>query len=160
MTLRHCFAVGAMVAGLPLASAGAEDFVDGLAAYDAGSYAETVRIWEPLATAGDPMAQLGLAALYRAGEGVPRDLDRARDLYRRAALQGNSDAQINLARLLIDGEGGKRDQVEAHAWLSLAAAASRRWARERLRALDAQMTLEQRAVAPRRLDDLRLRLRR
>lgn len=141
-----------LVSAVSVVPGSAEDFADGLAAYDAGAYEETIRLWEPLAAAGDPLAQLGLAGLYRSGEGIPRDLGRARELYRRAAAQGNTDAQINLARLLMDGD--ERDLVEAHAWLTLAADAGRRWARDRLPALEAEMTPGQRAAAERRRAEL------
>ena len=38
-----------------------------------------------------------LAALYEAGHGVPVDLKRARELYERAASNGNEDAKKWLA---------------------------------------------------------------
>jgi TPR repeat protein len=43
-----------------------------------------------------------LAAMYEAGRGVPADLTKARDLYRRAAVLGNAEAQAALARFKND----------------------------------------------------------
>ena len=139
-------------------AADGSSFVDGLAAYDAGRYEETVRIWQELAAQGDAMAQLGLAGLYRSGEGVRRDLAEAARLYRLAARQGNPDAQVNLARLLLEGGGIQPDPIEAHAWLSLAAAKGKRYAMERLEWLERTMSDDQLERAERRLAELRERL--
>lgn len=140
---------------LAAASGRADSFADGLAAYDAGDYAETLRIWKALAEQGDAMAQVALAGLYRSGEGIGQDLGEALRLYRLAAEQGNDDAQLNLGRMYADGAGVRRDPVEAYAWLSLAAEQGRRWAERRRRELAETMTPEQRAAAKRRLAELR-----
>jgi len=134
------------------APAWAQSFIDGLAAYDAGRYAETARIWGELAEEGDAMAQLGLAGLYRQGLGVPRDLAEAARLYRQAALQGNDDAQINLARLYAEGAGVPRDPVRAYKWFGLAAAKGRDWAKARRDELAETMTPEQIAEAERLIE--------
>ncbi len=131
------------------ATARAEEFVKGLAAYDAGDYAETVRIWRALADGGDAQAQVALAGLYRSGEGVPRDLGEAMRRYEQAALQGNADAQLNLGRLHADGS--PRDLVAAYTWLSLAAAQGKRWAEQRRQELAGEMTPEQLADAERQI---------
>ena len=127
-----------------------EGFADGLAAYDAGDYAETVRIWRPLAERGDPVAQVALAGLHRSGEGVPRDLGAAARLYRAAAEQGNADAQLNLAQLYLAGTGVPRDRVEAYKWLALAAAQGRGWAERRRAELAGELTMDELAEAERR----------
>lgn len=127
-----------------------EGFADGLAAYDAGDYAETVRIWRPLAERGDPVAQVALAGLHRSGEGVPRDLGAAARLYRAAAEQGNADAQLNLAQLYLAGTGVPRDRVEAYKWLTLAAAQGRGWAERRRAELAGELTMDELAEAERR----------
>jgi len=134
---------------------GAQSFIDGLAAYDAGRYAETARIWGELAEEGDVMAQLGLAGLYRQGLGVPRDLAEAARLYRQAARQGNDDAQINLARLYAEGAGVPHDPVRAYKWFGLAAAKGRDWAKARQDELAEQMTPEQIAKAERLIEQFR-----
>lgn len=126
-----------------------EKFVEGLAAYDAGDYAETVRIWQALADGGNAQAQVALAGLYRSGEGVPRDLGEAMRRYEQAALQGNADAQLNLGRL--HAEGTPRDLTAAYTWLSLAAGQGKRWAEQRRQELADKMTPEQLADAERRI---------
>jgi TPR repeat protein len=129
----------------------AEEFTDGLAAYDGGDYAETVRIWEALAADGDPRAQRALAGLYRSGEGVGQDLPKAARLYRLAAEQGNDDAQLNLGRMYLDGVGVERDPVQAYLWLGLAAAPGRRWAEDRQAELATTMSSAQLAEAEREI---------
>ena len=135
---------GLSLAG-PTASAQTADdsFVDGLAAYDAGDVAETVRIWKALASDGDANAQVGLAGLYRAGSGVARDLAEAARLYRLAAEQGDSNGQLNLGRLYLEGNGVKQNQAAAYAWLTLAARQGRRWAKEQRQKIEPLLSADQ-----------------
>lgn len=139
------------------ASAQESDFFEGLAAYDAGNYAETVRLWSALAEQGDPLAQTALAGLYRSGEGVPKDPGEAARLYRLAAEQGNDDAQLNLGRLYADGIGVPRDPVEAYVWLSLAAEQGRRWAKQRRDRIGNELRPAQMAEAEQLLEERRPR---
>ncbi len=139
----------------PPAFAEGESFTDGLAAYDGGDYDETVRIWRPLAQAGDQYAQVGLAGLYLAGNGVARDPDEAARLYRLAAEQGNSDGQLNLGRLLMNGLGVSKDLVAAYAWLSLAAEQGRRWADEKRQEIGKTLSAEQLAAAKTMIENVR-----
>jgi len=144
--------IAGAVLAIVLAGAGAlaeERFVDGLAAYDAGDYAETVRIWHALADEGDVQAQVALAGLYRSGEGVPRDLGEAMRRYGLAARQGHADAQLNLGRL--HAEHSPPDLIAAYTWLSLAAAQGKRWAEERRQELATQMAPAQLADAERQI---------
>ena len=133
----------------PVASAQTADdsFVDGLAAFDAGDVALTVRIWKALASDGNASAQVGLAGLYRAGNGVARDLAEAARLYRLAAEQGDSNGQLNLGRLYLDGAGVERNQAAAYAWLTLAARQGRRWAEEQRLKIEPGLSDDQRIAA-------------
>jgi TPR repeat protein len=139
---------GLCQAGFALpATAETGSFADGLAAYDGGDVAETVRIWTALAETGDANAQVGLAGLYLAGSGVTRDPSAAARLYRLAAEQGDSNGQLNLGRLHLRGIGVEEDPAAAYAWLSLAADQGRRWAEEKRREIEAALTPDQRAEA-------------
>lgn len=129
------------------AIAGDENFVDGLAAYDAGDVAETVRIWKALADGGDPNAQVGLAGLYRAGTGVPRDPVEAARLYRLAAERGDSNGQLNLGRLYLEGVGVDQDPAAAYVWLTLAGRQGRRWAEEQRLAIEPTLSDAERTAA-------------
>jgi TPR repeat protein len=53
----------------------------------------------------DAQAIVELGVLYHAGQGVLRDYGRARELYERAAAQGNADAQNRLGWLYEKGLG-------------------------------------------------------
>ncbi|MEM7041872.1 MAG: tetratricopeptide repeat protein [Pseudomonadota bacterium] len=139
------------------AHAGDETFIDGLAAYDGGDVAKTVRIWTALAETGDANAQVGLAGLYLAGSGVQRDPSAAAELYRLAAEQGDSNGQLNLGRLHLDGIGVERDLGAAYAWLTLAAAQDRRWAEEKRLAIEPILTDEQRASAETLIESIKSR---
>jgi uncharacterized protein len=154
MTLRYkCLGLAlALVVSVSLyGSAWADTVANGLRAYDAGDYAAAARIWGALAEDGDPMAQLGLAGLYRQGLDVPRDLAEAARLYRAAAEQGIEDAQFNLGRLYAEGVGVPRDLVKAYLWFGLAAAHGRRGAEEWRHEVAAELTPEQLAEAERRI---------
>lgn len=124
----------------PQAIADGDSFIDGLAAYDGGDVAETVRIWQTLAETDDVNAQVGLAGLYLAGSGVRRDPEEAARLYRLAAEQGDSNGQLNLGRLYLDGVGVDRDPAAAYAWLTLAARQGRRWAEEQSLAIEPSLS--------------------
>lgn len=141
----------------PLAADDGEGFLDGLAAFDGGDVAETVRIWSGLAKAGNVQAQVGLAGLYLAGNGVARDADEAARLYRSAAEQGDSNGQLNLGRLYLTGIGVEEDKVTAYAWLSLAARQGRRWAEEKRLEVESLLSAAQRAEAEALIEEIEAR---
>lgn len=45
---------------------------------------------------GNVDAQNNLGVMYYTGEGVPKDMAKAREWLRKAAAQGNADAKANL----------------------------------------------------------------
>ena len=81
----------------------------------------TIEDLRGLAEAGDPDAQLALAARYYDGNGVPKDDTLAAAWLRRAADRGHAWAQANLAMLYSRGHGVPRDEAEAATWLRRAA---------------------------------------
>ena len=96
-------------------------FAYGMAAYDRGDYATTLREWTMLAERGDATAQHHLGWLYVIGRGVPQDYEQAVRWFRKAAEQGDTDAQTNLGSLYLLGEGVPQDLTEALKWLRSAA---------------------------------------
>jgi hypothetical protein len=62
---------------------------------------------------GNAATQNNLGRRYYNGEGVPRDLGKAAELFQKAAEQGNADSQNNLGRLYYNGEGVPRDLGKA-----------------------------------------------
>lgn len=64
---------------------------------------------------------LAVAASYEHGEGVPRDLPQAADLYCRAARLGLADGQYALGWMIANGRGLPRDDGAAWRLFALAA---------------------------------------
>ena len=93
----------------------------GLSAAKAGKYNEAISLWKPLADSGNPVAQNGLALLYRDGRGVAQDYGQALVWYQKAADQGYAPAQCDLGHMYLDGLGVPKDAVTAVAWYRKAA---------------------------------------
>lgn len=83
----------------------ADPLADGVAAYRSADYAAALRLWQPLAEAGNHDAQYNLGLLYQHGRGTDKDLRQAHEWYTRSANQGNPDAMYNLGVMYITGEG-------------------------------------------------------
>ena len=63
----------------------AQSFQEGKNAERKGNYKEAFDIWLPLSQNGDVSAQTGLAFLYKNGQGVKRDLNKAIAWFKEAA---------------------------------------------------------------------------
>ncbi len=70
---------------------------------------------------GEASSQFYLATLYKAGQGVAKDVTRYADLLRKAAEQGHAAAQSRLIGVYEEGEGVPRDPVRAAQWAQRAA---------------------------------------
>lgn len=81
---------------------------------------------------GDVNAQVQLAAMYRAGLGVSRNISAAIEWYQSAAQQNHVDAQYQLGEFYLMGLTGKLDKREAEKWYFLAAEAGHADAQYRL----------------------------
>ena len=60
---------------------------------------EAARWFQKAADLKNPAAMYNLAGLYEEGRGVPRDADKAKQLYQQAAALGNTLAQRRLAEM-------------------------------------------------------------
>ncbi len=97
-----------------VSSAQAQTYRDGLQAFRAGQAEKAYEIWNPLAEAGDALAQFGLALIYERGsETIPQDLDAAVKWYELAAVQGVAAAQNNLGHMYSQGLGVQQDKARA-----------------------------------------------
>ena len=86
----------------------------GQAAYDAGDYAEAVKLWREAAEQGNSGAQISLGNSYYNGQGVKQDYAEAVKWYRKAIEQGDSYyAQYNLGNCYRYGYGVAKDLAEA-----------------------------------------------
>jgi Sel1 repeat len=70
---------------------------------------------------GNPRALNNLANLHVEGNGVPRDIDEARSLWRQSAERGNPNAMFNLGRSYLFGPGEPIDKREGTTWILRAA---------------------------------------
>lgn len=90
----------------------------GVDAYQRGDFKAAIADWQGPAAKGDADAQFNMGQAYRLGKGVPVDLAKAQDWYRKAAEQGHFQAEDNYGRMLF--QNGKR--AEAAPWLEKSAA--------------------------------------
>jgi TPR repeat protein len=74
-----------------------------------------------LAGNGDGAAELALATRYENAEGVPRDYQRALNLYCDAWRQGSAEAAFNIGWMFLNARGVPRDDSVGVAWLRLGA---------------------------------------
>ena len=87
----------------------------------AGQYKEAAAIWQQLTNAGDTRSRTRLAWMYEAGQGMPRDLDKAATLFKQSAEEGDAEAQYALAVMLQTGKGQTQNPEAAQRWLQRAA---------------------------------------
>lgn len=90
------------------------------------------------AAQGNAAAQFELGSYYTLEP--HRNWQRAADLLRQSALQGFAPAQSSLAILYWAGKGVPQDQVEAYAWIGLAAEQGERAALEGQPSLQAELS--------------------
>jgi uncharacterized protein len=111
MSGRTIFLAGAAALSIFATSALAQanDTKAGVDAFMAGDYDRAVRIWRPLAIAGDADAQYNLGQAYWLGRGVAEDQRQAEDWYRRAAEQNQPKARDAYGLLLF--QTGRRQEA-------------------------------------------------
>ena len=81
----------------------ADPLHDGIAAVHRKDYPAAIRLLEPLARAGDPIAQLRLGLLHYHGHGVRENDGLARQWFERSARQGLAEAQFQLGNMYAYG---------------------------------------------------------
>jgi len=119
--------------GLCLASVATQaDMAAAKAAYKAGKFKVARAEYQALAEADDATAQYRMGDLLRKGQGGKKDLKRAVDWFRKAALGGNVSAQIRLGESYRTGQGVPKDVKIAVSWYRKAANAGSSWGQLRL----------------------------
>jgi len=78
---------------------------------------------ERLAALEDPNANFKLAEIYLAGEKVPKDLNKAKELFKKASDHGLPSAMVQLGNMYRDGVLGAPSLPIAISWYEKAAAA-------------------------------------
>ncbi len=71
---------------------------------------------ETRAMNGDKSAQFELGAIYHDGDGVAKDLKKAKQWFEKSAAAGDERAQFNLGVMYYTGEGIKQDYQRAQQW--------------------------------------------
>jgi TPR repeat protein len=96
--MRKSALIGAIVATLfsGIGSALAGPWEDGMVAYNRGDYLPAIRLFRPLAEAGNPTAQNQIGVMYRKEEGVIRNPARAFMWFSLAAKRGDAKAKAGL----------------------------------------------------------------
>jgi len=82
-------------------------------AYQRGLYLTALRLALPRAEAGDAAAQTLAAEIYARGLGVPRNPEKAKEFYGKAARQGVPDAQFRYALILMGNKPPGEEPDEA-----------------------------------------------
>ncbi|MBZ6378383.1 hypothetical protein B5C34_13155 [Pacificimonas flava] len=103
--------ISLLLAGALLAQPAGATVAEGVAEWRAGNYKEAVMLWLPAAARGNAHALFNLGLAHRQGRGVPRDLDRAEDFFRRAAEKGHAPARTYLG-IFMARRGQVADAVE------------------------------------------------
>ncbi len=101
------------------ATAYADTFEDGLAAFGAREYQKALSLWLSLAEQGDELSQINIGEMYAKGLGVTRDIPEAIKWFNKAAAQGNVAAEFNLGE--IYGHGVQTDHEQSVKWYRKAA---------------------------------------
>ncbi|MBM3507801.1 MAG: sel1 repeat family protein [Alphaproteobacteria bacterium] len=101
-------------------SAVADDMDEAGRAYVRGDYAKARKILALLAEQGSARAMTVLATIYRYGDGVEIDPEKAARLYRQASLLGDVAAQYELAQLYWIGFGVEQSVTHTLMWLTVA----------------------------------------
>jgi TPR repeat protein len=78
------------------ADAQAGPWEDGMVAYNRGDYLPAIRLFRPLAEAGNPKAQNQIGLMYRKGEGTAQSPARAFMWFSLAARRGDAKAKAEL----------------------------------------------------------------
>jgi len=106
--MRRTDVIGGVTAAVFLLNAGlisgaqAGPWEDGMAAYNRGDYVPAIRLFRPLAEAGNPKAQSVIGAMYRKGEGVAKSSARAFMWFSLAARRGDARAKAELQEVSRD----------------------------------------------------------
>lgn len=106
--------VVALALALGAAGPAQADLAAGVAAFEAGNYAEAERELRPAAKNGDAEAQYRIAQMHEHGLGTVANYSVAWNWYKRAADKGHLDATARAAKLLEEGLGRPVDREGAY----------------------------------------------
>lgn len=102
--------------------ASAQNYDEGMAAYNAGDYKTAFNDLLPLAQHGDLRVMNTLAFLYFSGNGIVQEYAQALKWYREAAEKGDVISQQSIGMMYDLGKGVVQDNIRAHMWYNIASA--------------------------------------
>jgi TPR repeat protein len=97
---------------LGTAGAVAGPWEDGMVAYNRGDYVPALKLFRPLAQAGNAKAQNVIGVMYRKGEGVARSSTRAFMWFSLAARKGDASAKASLQDMSKDMTPAEMSQAK------------------------------------------------
>ena len=98
----------------------ADDYQDGVDAFDKKDFNAAFKKLKPLAEKGHAKSQTNLGILYYNGKGVLKDYKKAVEWLTKAAEQGEVKAQFILGEIYIEGKGAIKSFKTAKYWVQLA----------------------------------------
>ena len=97
--MRKAAALAITVVALGASAAVAGPWEDGMVSYNRGDYVPAIKMFRPLAEAGNAKAQSILGVMYRKGEGVTPSSARAYMWFSIAAARGDKQAKASLQEM-------------------------------------------------------------
>ena len=94
---------------------------DARAAVRVRDYESAVNIYENLARSGDSEAAYQLAAMYRTGRGVEKDIEVATEWMMKSANAGDARAQYSMGQLVLNADVSQTGRERARKWYEKAA---------------------------------------
>jgi TPR repeat protein len=97
--MRKAAVLATAVVALGASGAVAGPWEDGMVSYNRGDYVPAIKLFRPLAEAGNAKAQNILGVMYRKGEGVTPSSARAYMWFSIAAARGDKQAKASLQEM-------------------------------------------------------------
>lgn len=85
---------------------------DGMVAYNRGDYVPAIKLFRPMAQAGNTKAQNLMGVMYHKGEGVARSSAKAFTWFSLAAKNGDTQAKINLQQVSKEMSSAEMTQAK------------------------------------------------
>jgi TPR repeat protein len=97
------------------------NYESGTRLHEAGNIPMAIIMFQQGADAGDPKSEFALGTYYYFGEGVKKDLERARKLFESSDSKDNAESAYMLALMYRRGESVAKDDVASQKYLIKAA---------------------------------------
>lgn len=89
--------------------------------FNANNHSDAIKWYTAAMEKGEANAAYGLGVCYYGGHGIPRDFQKAFQLFLQAAQGGNVSAMFNTGVCYLNGEGTQQNREQAIYWYKQAA---------------------------------------